>query len=79
VTILLQPALNAVFTDQFQFLPVPAGTAVLGLEAETAAKFIKAYGEMWHEFYGRETPLHHVEIAGFDLMRYPVPKAGSGG
>ena len=72
LTTLSTSAVADTLTEHLQFVPVPAGTATLGLEADTAARFIKAYGEMWQPFFGRETPLHNVEIAAFALMRYPV-------
>ncbi|MBX3080361.1 MAG: SUMF1/EgtB/PvdO family nonheme iron enzyme [Anaerolineae bacterium] len=72
MTALTRSADAETLIEQLHVVPVPAGTATLGLEAEIAAKFIKAYGDMWQNFFGRETPLHNVEIASFDLMRYPV-------
>jgi formylglycine-generating enzyme required for sulfatase activity len=58
---------------QFQFVPVPAGTAVLGIEDAVAERFIKAYGlDTWGAFFRRETPQHTVEITAFGLARYPV-------
>jgi formylglycine-generating enzyme required for sulfatase activity/glutaredoxin len=75
VTTLTAPIDTNPLLAQLALLPVPAGTAVLGLEDEIAKKFLKAYGEMWNDFFLRETPLHHVDIAGFDLMRYPVTNA----
>lgn len=58
--------------DQLQLLPVPAGTATLGLDEKLAAKFTNSYGEIWHEFYYRELPQHPVVVSAFNLARYPV-------
>ncbi|MCS6872898.1 MAG: formylglycine-generating enzyme family protein, partial [Anaerolineae bacterium] len=57
------------------FLPVPSGTATLGMEQTVAERFIKAYGDLWSEFFGRETPQHTVPIAAFSLARYAVTNA----
>ena len=63
-----QPAL----LDSLALLPVPAGTAIIGLDEALAAKFTNSYGEAWREFYYRETPQHTVEVAAFELAKYPV-------
>lgn len=64
-----------VLLDMLAFLNVPAGEAVIGMEADTAERLIRAYskdGGNWSAFYGRELPLHTVGIAAFDLARVPV-------
>ncbi|MBE2193074.1 MAG: SUMF1/EgtB/PvdO family nonheme iron enzyme [Anaerolinea sp.] len=58
--------------EQLQFLPVPAGTAILGLEDKVVERFINAYGEDWRVFFLREAPFHQVEVGAFELSRYPV-------
>ncbi len=58
--------------SQFDFLPVPAGTITLGIEASLAEKFTHSYGDIWREFYFRETPQNAVAVEAFDLARYPV-------
>jgi formylglycine-generating enzyme required for sulfatase activity/glutaredoxin len=58
--------------EQLSFLPVPAGNAVLGLEDKIAERFISSYGEVWSDFFCREQPQHEVEVAAFELGRYPV-------
>lgn len=57
------------------FLPVPEGTATLGMEQSVAERFIKAYGAVWSEFFGRETPQHSVHVPAFALARYAVTNA----
>lgn len=54
------------------FLPVPAGVATLGLDEKVAERFVKAAGDVWTQFYARETPQHDVKVAAFDLARYPA-------
>lgn len=54
------------------FLPVPAGVATLGLDEKVVERFVKAAGEVWAQFYGRETPQHAAPVAAFDLARYPT-------
>lgn len=58
--------------DRLNFLPVPAGTAILGLDDKVAERFVNAYGEIWGDFFCRELPQHEVAVNAFDLMRYPV-------
>lgn len=53
-------------------LPIPAGTATIGLDEALAAKFTHSYGDDWREFYYRETPQHHLPIAAFEMAHYPV-------
>ncbi len=45
---------------------------MLGLEDKVAARFINSYGEIWKDFFCRETPQHPVSVDAFDLARYPV-------
>ncbi len=61
--------------EQFELLPVPAGVATLGLEDKIAERFVNSHGEIWKDFFCRETPQHQVSIAAFDLARYPVTNA----
>jgi formylglycine-generating enzyme required for sulfatase activity/glutaredoxin len=61
--------------EQLDLLPVPAGTAVLGLDDKMADRFINSYGEIWKDFFCRETPQHPVSVEAFDLARYPVTNA----
>lgn len=65
-------AISEGLLGQLNFVPVPSGTVSLGLDEKVAAKFINAYGEIWSDFFGRETPQHDVATAAFDLARYPV-------
>ena len=58
--------------EQLNFIPVPKGTVRLGLEQKIAERFISSYGEIWSEFFLRETPRHEVAIEAFELGRYPV-------
>ncbi len=58
--------------ETLNLLPVPAGTAMLGLDEKLAAKFTNSYGEIWREFYYRELPQHSVAISTYNLSRYPV-------
>lgn len=60
---------------RLDFLPVPAGEAVLGLDDRAAERLIGAYGEYWEQFFMRETPQHNVSVAAFALARYPVTNA----
>ncbi len=70
------PSTNrASLLEMLNLVPVPAGTVTLGIEDNLAEKFVRSYGEIWKEFFGRETPQHQVEIAAFDLGRYPVTNA----
>lgn len=57
---------------QLNFLPVPAGVATLGLDDKVVERFVKAAGEVWTQFYARETPQHDIPVAAFDLARYPT-------
>lgn len=66
---------NISLLAQLNFVPVPAGTAVLGLEDKIADRFVHSYGEMWGDFFCRETPQHSVSVAAFELARYPVTNA----
>jgi formylglycine-generating enzyme required for sulfatase activity/glutaredoxin len=71
MTDLLPITPNITLAD-FEFLPVPAGTALLGMEQKVAERFINSYGPYWDQFFGREIPQHEVEISAFELARYPV-------
>jgi len=70
-----QQATTDALIEQLGFLPVLAGTVKLGLDTKIAEKFINSYGEMWSDFYNRETPQHDVDIDAFELARYPVTNA----
>jgi len=61
--------------EALDFLPVPEGTATLGMEQSVAERFIKAYGADWSEFFLRETPQHTVHVPAFALARYAVTNA----
>src|SRR5687767_6191523 len=75
VTTGARQATQDALAEQLGFLPVPAGTVKLGLDAKIAEKFINSYGEMWADFFHRETPQHDVGIDAFELARYPVTNA----
>jgi len=66
---------GAPLREQLTLLSVPAGLATLGLEDKVAERFVNAYGEIWDDFYCRETPQHQFEIAAFELAKYPVTNA----
>ncbi|GEM_PF-1039986 len=66
---------KASLLEHLNFLPVPAGTANLGLEDKVAERFVNAYGKVWGDFFCRETPFHQVSIDAFELARYPVTNA----
>ena len=57
---------------RFNFLPVPSGKVLLGLDDKVAERFINSYGPIWTEFFRRETPQHEVVVDAFQLARYPV-------
>ncbi|HVO43336.1 MAG TPA: SUMF1/EgtB/PvdO family nonheme iron enzyme [Aggregatilineales bacterium] len=61
--------------EQLDLLAIPAGTATLGITQEVAKRFVHAYGDIWEDFFCRETPQHEVAIASFELARYPVTNA----
>ncbi|HRE46118.1 MAG TPA: SUMF1/EgtB/PvdO family nonheme iron enzyme [Aggregatilineales bacterium] len=58
--------------DTLGFLPVPGGSAPIGLEEKSLERFLKANSPDWHSYYSREAPFHQVTIAPFHLMRYAV-------
>ncbi len=58
--------------EQLNFLPVPTGKAILGLEDKVADRFINSYGEIWRDFFCREQSQHEVDVQAFELARYPV-------
>lgn len=66
------PTSPSITLPHLEFLPVPAGTAPVGLEQKVAERFINSYGPYWDQFFGREIPQHEVEIAQFELSRYPA-------
>ncbi len=70
MSLIESPALTLL--EQLALLPVPTGMATLGLDEKLAEKFTHSYGDIWHEFYYRETPLHQVTVNAFNLARYPV-------
>jgi formylglycine-generating enzyme required for sulfatase activity/glutaredoxin len=61
--------------EALDFLPLPAGVATLGLAEEIAKRFVKSYGEIWEDFFCRETPMHQANIESFSLAHYPVTNA----
>ncbi len=65
---------DALITE-LNFLHVPGGAVQLGLDNKIAERFINSYGEVWDEYFLRETPQHEVEVVGFDLAHYPVTNA----
>lgn len=66
---------RTLLTTALQFLPLPAGEAVIGLPADVAERLIRAYskdGGGWDHFFGREMPMHNVTVNAFQLARTPV-------
>src|SRR5882724_4910273 len=70
-----QSSINDALIADLNFVHVPGGAVQLGLENKIAERFINSYGEVWNEYFLRETPQHEVQIADFDLARYPVTNA----
>lgn len=70
-----QTTQNTTLLEQLNFLPVPEGAAVLGMEQKVAERFINAYGPDWDQYFLRETPQHELHINAFALAKYPVTNA----